>query len=121
MGKYNKEYLSLLERFNNPEYRFAKYISSEEYKFKKVKYYDDNEFVAMIDLDEYIYNTLDSRTVYECIKDLNKDIIVMANHWSTIVNNELKYNINGSPWDRRTKIIYNTKYFFMINKLINII
>ena len=76
----------------------------------RLKYYDDNEFVAMIDLDEYIYNSLDSRTVYECIKDLNKDIIVVANHWSTLVNNELKYNINSSGWEKRTKVIYNTKY-----------
>jgi len=76
----------------------------------RLKYYDDNEFVAMIDLDEYIYNSLDSRTIYEYIKDLNKDIIVVANHWSTISGNELKYNINASPWDRRTKVIYNTKY-----------
>lgn len=76
----------------------------------RLKYYDDNEFVAMIDLDEYIYNSLDSKTIYECIKDLNKDIIVVANHWATVSGKQLKYNINSSGWDKRTKVIYNTKY-----------
>jgi hypothetical protein len=70
----------------------------------RLKYYDDNEFVAMIDLDEYIYNSLDSRTLYEYISTINKDIIVVANHWSTISGNELKYNIKVLEYSHYFKI-----------------
>lgn len=76
----------------------------------RLKYYDDNEYVAMIDLDEFIYNSLDDKTIYQSIKDVNKDVIVVANYWATISGKELKYNVNSSGWEKRTKVIYNTKY-----------
>lgn len=79
----------------------------------RLKYYEDNEWVAMIDLDEYIYNSSeqDKETIYSYLNKLNGDIIVIANHWATLTKeNELKYNANSSGWTHRTKVIYNTKY-----------
>jgi len=77
----------------------------------RLKYYDDNEWVAMIDLDEYIYNTVDKIPLLKYINNLNADIIIIANHWATIDGDYIKYNkVSKSGFLSRTKCIYNTKY-----------
>ncbi len=77
----------------------------------RLKYYNNCEWVALIDLDEYVYNNKRYR-ILDFLNRVNADYIIVENHWAKLNDDKIiEYEQEGNGYKSRTKVIYNTSRF----------
>jgi hypothetical protein len=75
-----------------------------------LKYFDDNEYVILADLDEFIIPYADEMPLVDKVTSLNKDVIKVKNHWAKLNGNTITYSsVASDSWHRR-KCIYKGSY-----------
>jgi hypothetical protein len=76
----------------------------------QLKYFDDNEYVILADLDEIIIPYADEMPLVDKLYVLNEDVIKVKNHWAKLYGNTITYSsIASDKWHRR-KCIYKGSY-----------
>jgi len=80
----------------------------------KFRHLPDCEFLALIDMDEFIYNIDSSVLLVDYLAGLSDvvDVIKIQNHWSTCSDSggPIMYNSEGLGFLHRTKCIYRRSF-----------
>ena len=75
-----------------------------------LKYFDDNEYVILADLDEIIIPYADEMPLVDKVYVLNEDVVKVKNHWAKLNGNTITYSsVASDSWHRR-KCIYKGSY-----------
>jgi glycosyltransferase involved in cell wall biosynthesis len=76
----------------------------------QLKYFDNNEYVILADLDEFIIPYADEMPLVDKVYVLDEDVLKVKNHWAKINGNTITYSsIPSDNWHRR-KCIYKGSY-----------
>lgn len=75
-----------------------------------LKYFDDNEYVILGDLDEIIIPYNSNLRLLDKVISLNKDVIKVKNHWANLNENIITYSSLASDNLHRSKCIYKGSY-----------
>lgn len=76
----------------------------------QLKYFDDNEYVILGDLDEFIIVYNSDITLVDKLNQLNEDVVKVKNHWATIDGNTITYNSLALDENKQAKCIYKGSY-----------
>uniref|UniRef100_A0A6C0DLZ5 Glycosyltransferase family 92 protein n=1 Tax=viral metagenome TaxID=1070528 RepID=A0A6C0DLZ5_9ZZZZ len=76
----------------------------------QLKHFDDNEYVILADLDEFIIPYKNASTLLERIETLKKDVVKVRNHWAQMNGSIIKYNSDNIGPEKRVKCIYKGSY-----------
>ena len=79
------------------------------------KYFEDNEWIILADLDEFIIN-YSGGTILDLLSRVNSEVIKVRNHWAKLENNTITYSSNNSGDHIRVKSIYRGNF----NKFVGI-
>ena len=99
--------------FNN---RFIHSAQTVAYCSFRWRYYDDCEWVAAIDFDEFIYDNLEKMRISDVLAKMDCDVVMINNFWATVgpEGGIIRYSMKscGFGYDNgRTKCIYNTRKY----------
>lgn len=75
-----------------------------------LKYFDDNEYVILADLDEFIIPYNNNLRIVDKIDSLNEDVVKVRNHWAKLNGNTITYSSVASDIWHRRKCIYKGSY-----------
>lgn len=79
----------------------------------RFRHFEDCNWLALIDMDEIIYNLDNGCSLIDYIERCNDyDVIKLQNHWSTCPQSggPITYSLIGNGWSIRTKCIYNRRF-----------
>jgi len=96
--------------------RFIHSAQTAAYCSFRYRYYDDCEWVAIIDLDEFICELNENSKLVDILKKSKSDVIMIDNYWASVgpEGGPIKYSLKscGFAYDNgRTKCIYNTQRY----------
>jgi hypothetical protein len=76
----------------------------------QLKYFDNNEYVILADLDEFIIPYEDEMPLVDKVYVMDEDVLKVKNHWAKINGNTITYSsVASDNWHRR-KCIYKGSY-----------
>lgn len=79
----------------------------------RFRHFDDCNWLALIDMDEFIYNLDCGCALIDYIERCSDcDVIKIQNHWSTCSQSggPITYSLVSNGWSIRTKCIYNRRF-----------
>jgi len=80
----------------------------------RLRYWDDCDWVAIVDMDEYVYNINESVRLLDYLskKTDAANAICVQNFWASVpkLGGKISYSAQGMGWLERTKWIYNTAF-----------
>jgi len=78
----------------------------------RLRYWDDCEWVAVVDMDEFIYNTNESIRLVDYLSKKKENAVCIQNYWASAPKNggKIFYSAQGMGWLERTKWIYNISF-----------
>ena len=93
--------------------RFIHSAQTTAYCSFRYRYYDDCEWVAVIDLDEFICELNETSRLVDILKKSESSVIMIDNYWATVgpQGGAIKYSLKSCGFaynNGRTKCIYNT-------------
>jgi len=96
--------------------RFIHSAQTAAYCSFRYRYYDDCEWVAIIDLDEFIFDLTETGRIVDILKKTECDVIMIDNYWASVgpLGGGITYSLIscGFAYDNgRTKCIYNTQKY----------
>lgn len=96
--------------------RFIHSAQTVAYCSFRYRYYDDCEWVAIIDLDEFICDLYEKNKLVDILNKTDSDVVMLENYWASVgpQGGGIKYSLLscGFNFDNgRTKCIYNTKKY----------
>ena len=96
--------------------RFIHSAQTTAYTSFRLRYYDDCEWVAAIDFDEFICDITEKYRIVDMLKKFDCGIVMINNHWATVdpAGGTIKYSLKSSGFaydNGRTKCLYNTRKY----------
>jgi hypothetical protein len=96
--------------------RFIHSAQTVAYCSFRWRYYDDCEWVAAIDFDEFIYDIQEKGRVINLLDNMNCDVVMIENYWASVssLGGPVTYSLKSSGFafdNGRTKCIFNTKKY----------
>jgi hypothetical protein len=76
----------------------------------QLKYFDNNEYVILADLDEFIIPYEDEMPLVDKLYVLDEDVVKVKNHWAKLNGNRITYSSVASDIWHRRKCIYKGSY-----------
>jgi hypothetical protein len=80
----------------------------------RLRYWDDCDWVAIVDMDEYVYNINESVRLVDYLskKTESANAVCVQNYWASVpkLGGKISYSAQGMGWLERTKWIYNTAF-----------
>ena len=74
------------------------------------KYFDNNEYVILADLDEFIIPYADEMPLVDKLYVLDEEVLKVKNHWAKLNGNTITYSSVASDIWHRRKCIYKGSY-----------
>lgn len=103
-------------KFKIFEHRFIHSAQTAAYSSFRWRYYDDCEWVAVVDFDEFICDVTERGRLIDVLGRMDCDVVMLDNHWATVSDSGglITYSKKscGFNYDNgRTKCIYRTKTY----------
>lgn len=100
-------------KFKIFEHRFIHSAQTTAYSSFRWRYYDDCEWVAVVDFDEFICDITEKGRLVDILGRMDCDVVMLDNHWATVSDSGgvITYSKKtcGFNYDNgRTKCIYRT-------------
>jgi len=96
--------------------RFIHSAQTAAYCSFRWRYYDDCDWVAVIDFDEFISDIHEKKRIIDILRNMDSDVVMINNHWATVnsIGGPIKYSLKSSGFsydNGRTKCIFNTRQY----------
>ena len=102
--------------WNKPDFTYMHCAQSIFLTTVRLRHLDDCEWLALIDLDEFIYHGIEMGTSGRLVDYLEScksyDVVRMRNHWSSCPDDggPITFAVESGDWLDRTKCIYRRSF-----------
>lgn len=100
-------------KFKIYENQYVHNAQTQAYTSFRWRYYDDCDWIAVVDFDEFICDIYDKERLVNLLGRTDCDVVMMDNHWATVSDSGGLITYSKKTHDfnyeiGRTKCIYNT-------------